>query len=45
VGHSLKKLERVTGIEPAWPAWKADGITPLTCVFTVIERTRATYMQ
>ena len=27
--HSCRKLERVTGIEPAWPAWKA-GALPLS---------------
>jgi len=45
--HLAKDLgvERVTGIEPAWPAWKADDLEPLTCSFTVLESTRATCVQ
>ncbi len=27
--HSGKEMERVTGIEPVWPAWKA-GTLPLS---------------
>ena len=29
LGLSAKNVERVTGIEPAWPAWKA-GALPLS---------------